>query len=69
MPSMSSINRRRDICTPVLETYFTAFLSTLPTIEVNDGSPLAPGGGCVIAAPGGPIMGEHDCVLWDGPYP
>ena len=48
---MSSISSRWDACTPILETYFAPLLSTLPTTEVNDGRPLAPGGGCVTSAP------------------
>ena len=48
---MSSISSLWDACTPILETYFAQLLSTLPTTEVNDGRPLAPGGGCVTSAP------------------
>ena len=48
---MSSISSRWEACTPILETYFAPWLSTLPTTDVNDGRPLSPGGGCVTLAP------------------
>ena len=56
------MSSRGDICTPILETYFAPVLSTLPTTEVNDGRPLAPGGGWVMSAPDEQIRCEPSYV-------
>jgi hypothetical protein len=47
---------RGDDCTLILvEAYFTAFASILPTKEVNDGRLRFPGG-CVMSAPDWPSV-------------